>query len=105
MTALDAGLIALLIGLVEVVKQLVAWATKKPLDVTKPALSPKEHAWLRTLHELHDKFDTDGTPIWYVPRSWADTQNNIVKAQRDIAENVRRSIECLERIEKRLETK
>ena len=40
-------------------------------------LTPEEHNALIRLDEAHAKYDSDGTPLWYVPRSWAETQHKI----------------------------
>jgi len=53
------------------------------------------------LWEVHNKHDQDGVPVWYVPRSWAETQEKVVENLRQVAELTRRSLELLERIERR----
>jgi hypothetical protein len=53
------------------------------------------------LWEVHDRRDQDGVPVWYVPRSWAETQEKVVENLRQVAELTRRSLELLERIERR----
>ena len=50
--------------------------------------------------DLHEHYDEDGIPMWYVPRSWASTQQNIATTLASVAENQRRSFECLERMER-----
>lgn len=53
--------------------------------------------------EISDRRDDDGIPLAYVPRSWAATQAQVVEALRGIAEAQRRTLELLERIERRME--
>lgn len=88
-------------ALVRAIEAAVTYAMSRN-SKPKAVLSPVEHGWLQDLYDSHNRFDSDGTRIWYVPRSWETTQRDIVNAQQDIAENVRRTIECLERIEARL---
>ena len=56
--------------------------------------------------DLHNHFDNDGVPLWFVPRSWADIQKDISESQRAITltlqeiSNTQKSIaKTLERIE------
>ena len=46
------------------------------------------------------KTDTDGTPLCYVPRSWADTQEKIVKALDNISTSQVIIAKTLENIER-----
>ena len=39
---------------------------------------------VQDLLNMHNVKDNDGTPIWYVPRSWAETQKNISDSQQQI---------------------
>lgn len=51
-------------------------------------LTPEEHAALMRLDDSHDRYDQDGTPLWYFPRSWSEVLQNIVKTQHEIAEKL-----------------
>lgn len=64
---LVAGLVAVTIGLVEIVKVIV-----KKFSNDKSVLTEQERAWLRDLHDWHDKEDADGVKIWYIRQSLAD---------------------------------
>lgn len=37
-----------------------------------PALIHKMCADVSWTREIHERFDSDGSPLWYVPRSWKD---------------------------------
>ena len=55
------------------------------------------------LDEMHARFDLDGTPLWYVPRSWADTQKEIVDRLHVISEMNMKMLGIIERLERRIE--
>ena len=93
------GLIVLSMALVRLVERLIDRLVskmngKKSLAPANPGggcrgLTPEEHAALMRLDEMHDKCDQDGTPLWYVPRSWASTLEKIVDTQDRIAVRLR----------------
>lgn len=70
---------------------------------SKCGLTESQAEQLRMLHELHNIKDTDGVPLWYVPRSWADTQKEIVNELRSITETQYKTLSLIERLEKKLE--
>ena len=43
-----------------------------------PTLTEKEHKALVDLYTMHDAKDQDGIPLWYMPRSWNQTQQEIL---------------------------
>lgn len=55
------------------------------------------------LYEQHNHFDQDGVPMWYVPRSWANTQKEIVTTQNTIAFTLQTISNTLSQLEKVLE--
>lgn len=55
------------------------------------------------MYDMHNKFDEDGTPLWYVPRSWATMQKEIVSTQKEISMALNSMATTLERMEKRSE--
>ena len=65
--ALVAGLVAVAIGLVEIVK-----ASVKKFGKTESVLTEEERTWMRDLHDWHDKEDADGVKVWYIRQSLAD---------------------------------
>lgn len=94
-------------GLTELIKLLISkYVPKKEIvDLHKNCgLTEKEHGWLGTLHSLHHRYDVDGVPIWYVPRSWSETQKEIVDNLRDLAETQNKTLSLLDRIERRIDT-
>lgn len=68
------------------------------------ALNEPHAGQLRTLYEMHMKFDNDGTPIWYVPRSWNETMREIVDRLYKQTELQNKTLSLVERLERRLET-
>ena len=46
--------------------------TKCPIDRSKVIA---DVAWLK---EVHNKCDTDGVPLWYIPRSFEQTMDKLV---------------------------
>jgi len=57
------------------------------------------------LYEMHDRVDSDGTPLWYIPRSFSNTQKDIVKLQHDMIEKMAVITRLLDRIELRMSQK
>jgi len=54
--------------------------------------------------DLHDTYDNDGVPIWWIPRSWNETQEKVVEICREISETQRAIAGTLERIENKSKT-
>ena len=54
-----------------------------------------------TTLEMHQHYDGDGTPLWYIPRSWAATQVKIVDICQEISQAQVSIASCLERMERR----
>lgn len=86
-----AAMIAIVVALVEIIKVLVA-----RLRTGRSVLTTEEHQALM----LHLKFDADGSPIWYVPRSWANVQKEIVNVCREISQHQEMIAKTLERLER-----
>lgn len=59
-----------------------------PAGIPNYGLTPEEHAALIRLDDLHGRYDQDGTPLWYFPRSWADILQKIVETQQEIAKSM-----------------
>lgn len=79
----------------EDIKKIVQEAVKQSL------LNEPQAGQLRTLYEMHMKFDNDGTPIWYVPRSWAETNRDIVEKLYMVSETQNKTLALIERIDRR----
>jgi chromosome segregation ATPase len=58
---------------------------------------------LRELHAWHSRVDGDGTPLWYVPRSWAETQKEIADKLQSMTNINYKMLNIIERLERRLE--
>ena len=69
----------------------------------KCGLNNRQAEQLTRLDDLHNRMDVDGTPLWYVPRSWANQQKEIVDAVRGIAETQFKTMSLLEQMQKKLE--
>ena len=68
------------------------------------------YIYSRELHDMHNKFDSDGTPLWYVPRSWSKVQTEILKTvntishtQEKLGDTISRISNVLDKIEQRVE--
>ena len=57
---------------------------------------------VRRLDELHAPKDSNGIPLWYMPRSWGEVQKEMAKLLASVAENQRRTTEIIERIDERI---
>ena len=88
---LIAGLVAVAIGLVEVVKA----AMKKFSNGNKSVLTYDERSMLKDLHDWHNKEDADGVKVWYIRQSLAD-------AITAFANSVEAQTRCLEAISDKL---
>ena len=84
-------------GLIEITKSIIA----KFLDKDKKYLSSDQNMMLRNLYDLHARYDLDGTPLWYVPRSWAETQKEIAENLRVVSENQKITLTIIERLDRR----
>lgn len=68
--------IILLVAVVGLFGRIV-WDWLKGRKITEPCMECQklvknmaaQTTWLK---EMHDKVDTDGMPLWYVPRGWKD---------------------------------
>jgi len=63
----------------------------------------EQHEWVRELHRQHNKVDGDGIPLWYVPRSFIETQKEIVSILLNISSQMDKSAYVLDSLLKRLE--
>jgi len=58
---------------------------------------------LKNMYEMHNRYDSEGVPLIYVPRGWSETQKEIVKMLADIASTQSRTLDIIERLERKLE--
>lgn len=90
------AVIAITMGLIKVIEMLIAKSSKGSV------LTQEERSWLKELHDIHEKCDADGTPLVYVPRSWAEIQKDMQNIMIKIVTDQRRIADILERIDKKL---
>jgi hypothetical protein len=95
-----AALVGVIFILIRVVERTFDYARKREVS----SLLPEEQQWLKTLYEMHQQFDANGTPIWYVPRSWTQLQQDIAQNMAKLAHHQERIVSCLERLERQLES-
>ena len=61
------------------------------------------HEWVKVLYNQHSKVDSDGIPLWYVPRSFIETQKEIVSILLNISAQMDKSTYVLDSLLKRIE--
>ena len=92
------AVIAITMGLIKVIEMLISKTASK-----NSVLTSEERVWLQGLHDINEKCDSDGTPLVYVPRSWAEIQRNMQQIMTKIVNDQRRIADILERIDKKLD--
>ena len=90
------AVIAITMGLIKVIEMLIAKNSKGSV------LTQEERGWLKGLHDINEKCDTDGTPLVYVPRSWAEIQKDMQHIMTKIVNDQRRIADILERIDQKI---
>lgn len=66
-------------------------------------LSDEQTQQFASLHDLHARYDSDGVPLWYVPRSWAETQREITEKLEGITKLQVKMLDIIERLERRID--
>jgi hypothetical protein len=64
-------------GLIEITKIAITRrlnGSKESIDSIYVSLPEEQKDQLKFLHEIHSRFDEDGAPLWYVPRSLTANQ-------------------------------
>jgi hypothetical protein len=69
----------------------------------KPTLTDDQHNMLKDLLELHSKTDSDGIPLHYFPRSFIETQKDIVDVLSEISSHQEKTTYLLESLIKKIE--
>jgi len=126
MVGLFSLLITLSIGLVKVIEFLIkkAMPKKKVLsedesniiaDIATQVESllkkreedseslKEQYEWVHEMYRMHNKVDGDGIPLWYVPRTFIETQKEIVSILLNISAQMDKSTYVLDSLLKRLE--
>jgi len=63
----------------------------------------EQHEWVRELYRQHNKVDGDGIPLWYIPRSFIETQKEVVSILLNISSQMDKSTYVLDSLLKRIE--
>lgn len=111
---MEAGALALVVGItvalieggIGLIKFLVNKIKKEEDAIARESLSRKVDRIAKdtaSMLDMHSRYDSDGTPLWYVPRSWSETQKEIVDQLRIITETNMKMLGIIERLERRLE--
>jgi hypothetical protein len=95
-----AAIVAIVVGLGKVIELLVLRSLP-----SKSILVDEERDWIQHTYKVVSRQDSDGTPLVYVPRSWAETQKDMQQVMIQIVNDQRRIADILDRIEKKLEEK
>lgn len=93
-----AAIVAIVVGLGKVIELLLLRAIP-----SKSVLIDEERDWIQHTYKVVSRQDSDGTPLVYVPRSWAETQKDMQQIMIQIVNDQRRIADILDRIEKKLE--
>jgi len=95
-----AAIVAIVLGLGKVIEVLILKAVPP-----KSILMDDERDWMQHTYKVISRQDSDGTPLVYVPRSWAETQKDMQQVMIKIVNDQRRIADILDRIDKKLEEK
>lgn len=93
-----ATIVIVVVGLGKIIEILVTKSIRK-----QSVLMDEERDWLKDMHEVMSKCDADGTPLVYVPRSWAEIQKDMQHVITKLVSDQRRIADILDRIDKKLE--
>ena len=63
----------------------------------------QQYEWVHEMYRLHSKVDGDGIPLWYMPRSFIETQKEVVTILLNISSQMDKSTYVLDSLLKRLE--
>ncbi len=106
----DIATIGMVVGIVQALVELIKFLVNKVVGNKQEKQIDNIQSKVETLFDQHNKYDLDGTPIWYVPRSWESTQAKIVElqqkmssTQQEMAEVLSKTVEILDKMERRQE--
>jgi hypothetical protein len=105
-TGLVVIVVAVIEGLMSLVKYLINKNDQNEKDeklgrILRETFIIKEK--VLHLHGMHAMFDSDGTPMWYVPRSWTETQDRMADRLQDMQQTQLQVLGIIERLERRME--
>jgi hypothetical protein len=69
----------------------------------KPTLTDEQNNMLKDLIDLHSKTDSDGIPLHYFPRSFIETQKDIVDVLSEISSHQEKTTYLLESLIKKID--
>lgn len=104
-----AGIVAALVALAEAIKFMITRLVPQKPNLPKQELQQRDATRdgvkklvdvVDKLWDLHNQKDSDGIPVWYVPRSWLTSQHEIAARLQQVADVQRRTLELLERMER-----
>ena len=95
-----AAIVAIVMGLGKVIEILILKSVPP-----KSVLMDEERDWMQHTYKVISRQDSDGTPLVYVPRSWAEVQKDMQQIMPQIVNDQRRIADILDRIDKKLEEK
>ena len=95
-----AAIVAIVMGLGKVIEILILKSVPP-----KSVLMDEERDWMQHTYKVISRQDSDGTPLVYVPRSWAEVQKDMQQVMTQIVNDQRRIADILDRIDKKLEEK
>ena len=95
-----AAIVAIVMGLGKVIEILILKSVPP-----KSVLMDEERDWMQHTYKVISRQDSDGTPLVYVPRSWAEVQKDMQQIMTQIVNDQRRIADILDRIDKKLEEK
>jgi len=104
-----AAIVTVCLALLEIVKVLIGKlrGPKDPNRDLRKAIEQQTTAIreiqskTELLYKMHDVRDEDGSPLWYVPRSWSKTQREVVEICQSISATQHNIANALERLERR----
>ena len=95
-----AAIVAIVMGLGKVIEILILKSVPP-----KSVLMDEERDWMQHTYKVISRQDSDGTPLVYVPRSWAEVQKDLQQIMTQIVNDQRRIADIIDRIDKKLEEK
>lgn len=90
-------------GIIEIAKfaigrRMNGKKAEQPGPECKAIFPEDQKRQLKFLHDIHDRFDDDGSPLWYVPRSWAVNQAKIIELLTTISVNQENLVKAIDKL-------
>ena len=101
------GIIVAIVGITVVLAEGLIGVLKMAMN---KLFENEQDRMLKAIYDAQTRCDSDGTPLTYTPRSWANTQKDVVtmlghmtSTIADIAATQQRTLDIIDRLERRLE--